>query len=305
MKTAPGEAFFLTGPTASGKSAVAHRLATEAGATVVSADSMNVYRGMDIGTAKPSPAERAQVPYAGIDVVEPTEKFSVAAWLEAVRPAFGGERPVIVAGGTGLYLKCLLEGLDEVPPEDPELRAELAALPLDELRRRAEAEAPALFRTLPAPDRDNPRRLVRLIEKARAGAPPPRAWKRAQRPVLAGLLLPRELLRKRIAERVDRMYENGLLDEARALFERPLSPTARQAIGYAEAFAVLRGECSEREARERTVIRTRQLAKRQMTWMRNQLRVEWVNVEEGMAVEEIARAVRAVWERRGPARVAI
>jgi len=295
----PG-AFFLVGTTASGKSAAAQFIAERGGHRVVSADSMNLYRGMDVGTAKPSPAERARVEYAGIDLADPTEAFSVAAYLEAVRPAFGSGRETIVAGGTGLYVKCLTEGFDDVPPGDARLRAELEALGLPELQRRAKAEAAALYEKLPACDRENPRRLVRILEMARGPSRPVRsAWGSRPRPKVAGLRIPRPHLLRRIVARTERMYADGLLDEARALMGRTLSRTARQAIGYAEAFAVLRQEISLDEAKERTIIRTRRLAKRQATWFRNQLDVEWIDVPEGAPVGQVAGEVLALWRRIG------
>jgi tRNA dimethylallyltransferase len=111
-------AFVLVGPTASGKSAVAQWIAEQTGATIISADSMNIYRGMDIGTAKPSPEERSRVKTFGIDLAEPTEPFSVGDWLNAVKPAFQTSEPPVVTGGTGLYVKCLLQGLDDLPTAD-------------------------------------------------------------------------------------------------------------------------------------------------------------------------------------------
>ncbi|HSR87782.1 MAG TPA: tRNA (adenosine(37)-N6)-dimethylallyltransferase MiaA, partial [Pontiella sp.] len=259
------EAFFLVGPTASGKSAVAQYIAEREGQLILSADSMNLYRGMDIGTAKPSAAERAKVDYTGIDMCGPDEKFSVAAYLDAVRPAFEAGRDIIVTGGTGLYVKCLTEGFDDVPPGNEKLRAELEALDVAILAKRARKEAPELYSQLTGDDRRNPRRLIRILERE---VPSDGKWNSKAKPVLVGLHVERAQLHQRIEERVDRMYAAGLLDEARALIDRDLSPTALQAIGYAEAFAVLRNEMTLTQARERTIIRTRQLAKRQMTWFR-------------------------------------
>lgn len=325
-------ACFLVGPTASGKSSVAQYIAERSGRIIVSADSMNLYRGMDVGTAKPSAAERARVDYAGVDLIDPTEKFSVAAYLDAVRPAFNSGKEVIVAGGTGLYVKCLTEGFDEVPPENSALRAELELLDFSALEQRASTEAAELYNTLTEDDRQNPRRLIRILERtvARAAAvsaapgrleacdtsirtaailaAPSRleacgtvgSWNRRPKPVIVGLRVGREVLVRRIEERVDKMYAEGLLDEARALIDLNLSPTALQAIGYAEAFAVLRGELSEAEAKEKTSIRTRQLAKRQMTWFRNQLNVEWVDTAEYQTMEQIAEAVSNAWKKHGP-----
>jgi tRNA dimethylallyltransferase len=308
------------GPTASGKSAVAQHIAERHGQLIVSADSMNLYRGMDIGTAKPSLDERAKVDYAGIDIVEPVDKFSVAAYLAAVHPAFESGRDIIVTGGTGLYIKCLTEGFDDVPPENEALRVELEALEFHALEKRAQRDAPGRYEALTADDRQNPRRLIRILEKAAEETPasaatdsaaavppadPARSWNSRPQPKLVGLLVERDVLHRRIEQRVESMYASGLLEEARGLLERDLSATARQAIGYAEAFAVLNGEMSFDEARERTVVRTRQLAKRQMTWFRNQLNVEWIDTSGFTTTEQLADAVSEAWEKTGPTSVQI
>ena len=298
-------AYFLVGPTASGKSAVAQHIAERHGQLVVSADSMSLYRGMDIGTAKPSAADQSRVDYAGIDLAEPTEKFSVAAYLDAVRPAFESGRSIIVTGGTGLYIKCLTEGFDDVPPENEVLRSELEAMEFHQLEKRAQSDAPELYGQLTEDDRRNPRRLIRILERSsgRDGSPSrpfAGSWNRHPKPKLAGLRVEREEQIRCIERRVENMYAAGLLDEARQLMELNLSQTALQAIGYAEAFAVLRGEMKLDEAKGKTVIRTRQLAKRQMTWFRNQLNVEWINTAEYPSVEQLADAVRAAWEKTGP-----
>ena len=288
------QAYILVGPTASGKSSVAQFLAEQTGSPIVSADSMNIYRGMDIGTAKPTAAERGAVNYHGIDLADPTQPFSVGDWLDAVKPAFE-KQTTIVAGGTGLYVKCLLAGLDPMPAADEALRARAEKMSLVELQAEARAASPEAYASLA--DNENPRRLVRLLEKFQglektdgkvplsgnvdAGSSPlsSNAWKK-ELPTVVGLHVEREVLLKRIAKRVDQMYAGGLIDEARGLVDLELSVTAQKAIGYAEAFAVLRGEMTEAQAKERTIIRTRQLAKRQMTWFRTQLNVEWVNTAD-------------------------
>ena len=292
-------AFILVGPTAAGKSSVVQLLAEQTGAPVVSADSMNIYRGMDIGTAKPTADERAAVAYHGIDLAEPTEAFSVGDWLHAVRSAFfqplenkrgGGSASPIVAGGTGLYVKCLLAGLDPMPAADEALRARTEKMTLAELQAEARAAAPEAYAALA--DNENPRRLVRLLEHG--GLP---GTQKKELPVIVGLHMEREVLLKRIAARVENMYANGLIEEARGLMGLELSATAEKAIGYAEAFAVLRGEMTETQAKERTVIRTRQLAKRQMTWFRTQLNVEWVETQNFQTLEKLAEQVSKVWKK--------
>lgn len=295
-------AFFLVGPTASGKSAVAQHIAERGGQQIVSADSMNLYRGMDIGTAKPSSKDREKVDYAGIDLADPTEKFSVANYLAAVKPAFESGRETIVSGGTGLYVKCLVEGFDDVPPENPALRAELGTLGLQALEKRAQQEAAELYARLTPDDRKNPRRLVRILERTagfQPALPTERSWNSAPKPTLVGLHIERGLLHRRIEQRVENMYADGLLDEAAGLMKLDLSPTAFQAIGYAEAFAVLKNEMTLEEAKEKTIIRTRQLAKRQTTWFRNQLNVEWIDAAAFQTLENLAEAVSNAWKKHG------
>lgn len=318
------EAFILVGPTASGKSPVAQHLAEQTGAPVVSADSMNIYRGMDIGTAKPAVQERRSVPYFGIDLADPTESFSVGDWLKAVKPAFGVSPLIsssrkndeisgltqipVVAGGTGLYVKCLLAGLDELPSADEALRARAEKMALIELQAEVKAAAPEAYEALA--DKENPRRLVRLLEKFQGleksdGKVPDLGKKKGagsacwkmELPKVVGLHVERDVLIKRIVARVDQMYAAGLIEEARGLADLPLSTTAEKAIGYAEAFAVLRGEMTEADAKERTVIRTRQLAKRQMTWFRHQLNVEWVNTADFPSIGKLAEKVSNGWKK--------
>jgi tRNA dimethylallyltransferase len=222
---------FLVGTTASGKSAVAQYIAEREGQLIVSADSMNLYRGMDIGTAKPTSTEREKVDYAGFDLAEPTEKFSVASYLNAVRPSFESGREIIVAGGTGLYVKCLTEGFDDVPPENSELRAELELLNFQALEKRAKEEASDFYTKLTIDDQQNPRRLIRILERTAAvpAAPENRRWNANPKPTLVGLQVERNIICQRIEKRVEEMYAAGLLDEARELVSVDLSPTALQA----------------------------------------------------------------------------
>ncbi len=302
-------AFFLVGPTASGKSSVVQYIAERTGQQIISADSMNLYRGMNIGTAKPSLEDREKADYAGVDLADPTENFSVANYLVAVKPAFESGRETIVVGGTGLYIKCLTEGFNDVPPENPALRTELEALNFPALQKRAQQDAEEHYESLTPDDRQNPRRLIRILEKAGRDVSPNRphggAWNAKPKPTLVGLHVERALLHRRIEQRVEQMYADGLLEEAEGLLKLDLSPTALQAIGYAEAFAVLENKISIEEARERTTIRTRQLAKRQMTWFRNQLNVEWINTADFKTIETLAAAVSSAWKKHGTTEIRI
>lgn len=291
-------AFFLVGPTASGKTSVAHLLAQKHGWPVLAADSMTVYKGMDAGTAKAPPSERAGMDYYGIDLATPDQPFSVGIFLNAVREEFA-VRPsaapaVLVTGGTGLYVKCLTEGLADVPPAHPARRKEAEAL-FNERGLAALQEAvrhldDAAYVRLDDPQ--NPRRLIRAYELLALGHPLPASWQ-SPRPPIIGLRYPMPQLRERITRRVRHMYATGLLEEAAALrMHYPvLSHTARHAIGYAEAFAVLDGEYPLEEAIQKTAVRTAQYAKRQMTWFRNQANVRWVDMEQMPSTAAAANCV--------------
>lgn len=280
----------LAGATATGKSAVVQRLAERHQAAILSADAMLVYKGMDIGTAKPSLVERGSVPYFGLDCVTPAESFTTARWLEAAQEARNSASQLFVTGGTGLYFSALLRGLDPAPAGNPEVRARLEALSLAELQAKLTARGVTL------PDMANPRRLVRALEILESGGELPRSWQSAQRPKLLALTWERATLHRRIAQRVDQMYAQGLLEETEALRERyPVwSPTAQQAIGYAEALAVLDGQMTVEQAKERTVIRTRQLARRQETYLRHQFELTWLPAD-GLSLEALADRVALAW----------
>ena len=300
-------AYFLVGPTASGKTAVSHFLAMQQGAVILSADSMLVYKGMDIGTAKPTEKERAEISYFGLDLVAPGDNFSVGAYLEHAAEAFetAGRcgSNVFVTGGTGLYIKCLTEGLDETGAADPDSRSRAESILENDgvsgLQQALKAAAPDRLAALKDPD--NPRRLIRALELAWKGQPLNRKW--SAKPVVpfVGLAVEPETLLQRIRDRVQTMYEEGLLEEAESLRkgERPLSETARHAIGYEEAFDLLDGKKTRSEAMEMTIRRTRRLAKRQMTWFRGQANVKWIDVGAGDSTESIAAKVAACWKQYG------
>jgi tRNA dimethylallyltransferase len=304
-------AFILVGATATGKSAVAQILAERRGAAVVSADSMLVYRGMNIGTAKPSADERGAVPYFGIDLTDPSESYSAGAWVRAVTPAFRAPAAgvPIVVGGTGLYIRALLSGLD-VPAADEEARARwqgvLEAEGIPGLHRALLARDPHALDHLADPL--NPRRLIRALERLDAGGdavetPAGGGPTPLMAPRIVGLRVPRPVLHRRIRERAERMFANGLAEEVRALRARfPVwSETARAAIGYAEAAAWLDGHLTRADAVERTVIRTRQLAKRQETWFRHQTPVVWVDATGLESAATLADRVNEQWEEHGAA----
>ncbi len=303
-------AHILVGPTASGKSAVALHLAllSKPHRPILSADSMTVYRGMDIGTAKPDAQERALTPSFGFDLATPDQPFSVGDYVLAVQaaaPALAAcHATPIVVGGTGLYVKCLTEGLDSAAVSDPVHRAAAEALlkveGLAALQAATRALDPEQYARLRDPE--NPRRVLRAYELLAAGHPLPTAEERPK-PKVAGLHIPIEELRARIARRARQMFAYGLVDEVRRLRETypALSETARHAIGYEEAGQVLDGRMTEEEAIHRTTIRTGQYAKRQMTWFRHQADVVWIDVAPNDSIERIAGRVQKVWASHGPA----
>lgn len=311
LPTADLRAWFLVGPTASGKSTVAQYLAERDVCDILSADAMLVYRGMDIGTAKPTPAERARVRYYGLDLVEPREPFSAGAYRLAALQAFQDTaarrvRPLIVVGGTGLYIKSLTDGLVPRSPRQSAIREEagrrLAAEGIGALQAWLEQVDPARYASLADPK--NPRRLMRALETALAGeAPAAGNWRAPQdSPRILGLKWSLPQLYDRIQVRVQAMFTGGLLAEVERLLQAGFedAPTARLAIGYAEAAAYLRAKCSLAEAMATTAVRTRQLAKRQMTWFRHQCNVEWLAVDAAMTIADMAAAVRADWQMHGP-----
>lgn len=310
------KARILVGPTASGKSAVAQFLAERDNVPVISADSMLVYRGMDIGTAKPTPEERGDVPYFGIDCVAPGEPFSTGDWLDSVfngmrkAPACSSPVTPIVAGGTGLYVRALLSGLT-ASVSSPESRDKWTAYfeknGLESLQASVKEKGAAAL--VADGDWQNPRRLIRALERLDAGDTDQNTWSDdpSTLPVIAGLSMPRDILWRRIDRRIAKMFEDGLVDEARKVRDEAgsLSQTACQAIGYAEALDVADGRCSIEEASKRISVRTRHLAKRQYTWLRHKLNVKWIEIDDGEDVESIAHKTEQIWNEYGAAEIRI
>ena len=298
---------FLVGPTAVGKSEVALLLGEKLGGEIISADSMQVYRGLDIGTAKPSSSERARVSHHLLDLVPLTEPFDAGKFVALAQDAVQGiqarGRLPIFCGGTGLYVKAFLDGLGEAPPGDPVVRAELEATPVAELLRELSERDPVTFDRI---DQQNFRRVVRALEVIRLTGKPFSAqradWRSsaassplAQSPRIIGLKRGTEDLRARIDARVDQMFAQGLVAETKALLDCGLAENriAMQAIGYRQVAEHLRGERSLVETIALVKIRTRQFAKRQMTWFRRQLPVTWLEVRADEPALEIAGRVMA------------
>jgi tRNA dimethylallyltransferase len=291
----------VVGPTAAGKSALSLRLADVLGGEVVNADSMQLYRGMDIGTAKLTVAERAGVPHHVLDIWDVTEPASVAVYQRLARAAIddiaGRGRVPLLVGGSGLYIRAVLEDFD-FPGTDPDLRAELerelAEVGPAPLYARLQAADPvAAGRILPS----NGRRIVRALEvnaltgtTFTAALPEPRPVYDA---VQIGVDVDTALLDERIAARVDAMWAAGFVDEVRGLLERGLREgrTAGGALGYRQIMNHLDGQCGADEARAETVRATRRFVRRQRSWFRRDGRIRWL---DGTAPDITQAALHAV-----------
>lgn len=298
----------IVGPTAVGKTATAIRLARDIGGEVISADSRYLYRGMDIGTAKPTVDEMAGVPHHLIDVVDPTEDYSLALYqrdaYQAIDDVLARGRVPILAGGTPLYVNAVLEGwrIPEAPP-DPAFRAAMEAYARDQgaeaLHRRLAAVDPAAAKRIPA---SNVRRVIRALEIHRhtgqrmtdleGRQPPP------YRVLIAGLMLPREELFARIDRRVDEQIASGLVDEVRGLLAAGVPPDApaMSAIGYGEIVDYLEGKATLAEAVERIRFHTHRYARHQLTWLRRMRGVHWFNPDEPGWYDRLLALVRAFLE---------
>ncbi len=311
---------FIAGPTAVGKSAVALALAEKLGGEIISVDSMQVYRGLDIGTAKPTASEQKKIPHHLIDVCDLTAAFDAAQFVRHAQAAVAeiisrGKIPIF-CGGTGLYFKAYLEGLGEAPATDATLRAELEATPLANLLRELHERDLECWEEI---DRQNPRRVIRAVEvirltgkkfssqKSRWGVTP--SSLNISPPVLKlgldgvspnqnkifCLTRPAEELHTRINHRVDEMFSRGLVDETRELLQHGLAENkfAMQAIGYRQVVEHLRGEHTMKETIELVKIRTRQFAKRQLTWFRCHGNCEWLELPPGEAAGAVVETISA------------
>ncbi len=292
------KAVALTGPTASGKTSLSLSIAERFGMEILSCDSMQIYRRMDIGTAKATPAERARVPHHLLDIREPDERFSAQDYAdEALAVAreveMRGAHPLFV-GGTGLYLDAVLRGSGETPPSSPDYRARFEA------ETKTEEGRKKLFERLTAVDpesaaathENNVRRVLRALEIFDATGIPKSEWDRRSKERksefdVCCLTLDahdRETLYRRADLRVDRMLEDGLLDEVRTLYRDGFLPpdsTAAQAIGYKELLGVVGGGVSLAEAKEQLLVATRHYVKRQLTWFRGTPARVYIDTEDG------------------------
>jgi tRNA dimethylallyltransferase len=307
MSRTTAEAILLLGPTASGKSALAMRLAEKLPLEIVSIDSAQVYRGMDIGTAKPTAAERARVPHHLLDLRDPHETYSAADFVRDATRAIAGIRArgrlPLVVGGTMLYAKALREGLSALPPADAAIRARLSAEASERgwpaLHSRLVQVDPATAMRLPPNDSQRIQRALEVFEltgvplstlQTGAGADAVRF------PIIALLPQDRAALRERIARRFAAMLDAGLVDELRALRARyPLHrelPSMRS-VGYRQAWAFLEGECTREQFVADALTATRGLAKRQMTWLRSMHDAAPVDPDACEAFDRVLALLRA------------
>ncbi|HUO64742.1 MAG TPA: tRNA (adenosine(37)-N6)-dimethylallyltransferase MiaA [Terriglobales bacterium] len=300
MVTAP-PLLVICGPTGVGKTATAVHLSARLGIEVVSADSRQVYRNMDVGTGKPSSAERAAVAHHLLDLIDPDERYHAARFrreavesIDAIRNR--GRLPVVV-GGTGLYIRALLKGLDPAPPADPALRAHLEAV-------AAETGVPTLHARLAALDPHAARRLhpndrvriIRAIEKHGSGAGSEGGWARAVPPwsvLIFGLGQERSALNRRLEERARGMLSGGMIDEVKRLLAAGYDEhtPGMAGIGYRQLAAVLGGRMTEAEALGLMVRDTRRYAKRQMTWFAREPDIRWLSVDETGGPEGAAERI--------------
>lgn len=293
----------VVGPTATGKTDVGILLAEALGGEIISADCMAVYRGMDIGTAKPTPEQQRRVRFHLIDVCDPDEPFSVARFqqmaLEAIRQIrLRGALPLVV-GGTGLYVKALLDGF-HIPPAaaNQALRQQL----WQEAKRQGSAALHARLQEVDplAASRIHPNdavRIIRALEVYQVTGRPISEWQRCQPPPEVGkarrfgLTMPRDMLYRRINERVERMVAQGWLDEVRRLLEAKYDPhlPAMRSLGYGELIQVIQGRLELSEAIALIQRETRRFAKRQLTWFRADKHIEWIDASQG--AEQTARRI--------------
>ncbi|NKG22557.1 tRNA (adenosine(37)-N6)-dimethylallyltransferase MiaA [Paeniglutamicibacter terrestris] len=290
----------ILGPTGTGKSDLSIALAQELGGEIVNADALQFYRGMDIGTAKLPLAERGSIPHHLLDIMDVGEEASVARFQSTARETFAdirsrGHVPILV-GGSGLYVRAALDEID-FPPTDPAVRARLEAevqtVGIGPLAQRlAEVDPESAARNL------DERRLVRALEVYEISGKPFSSYMPQRRyhapAVQIGLNIDRSLLHQRLAQRVDKMVDLGLLDEVRRLDAQGLreGKTASRAIGYAQFLAVLDGTMSMKEATEKTVIATRQFARRQVTWFGADDRVNWFDPTEKDLLPRVLDRIR-------------
>ncbi len=282
--------YAIVGPTACGKTELSLLLAERMGCDILCVDAMQVYRGLDVGTAKPTREERTRVTHYGLDLASPLENFSASRFEQYAEPILEScrlkRKPLILCGGTGLYYRALLEGFFSVPDPDPELRAELMERVQAEGSEKVYDELNQVDPSTASGVHPNDgKRIVRALEIIRQTGKTVTALRESQQKkewidmtCFIGLRREREELLQRIEKRTEWMYNNGLVEETRQLIELGCTEenTALQAIGYKECYASLKGVISLEDAFKQTILTTRQYAKRQMTWFRRQFPTQWI-----------------------------
>lgn len=288
----------LVGPTGAGKSDLAMEVALRTGAEIISVDSMQVYRGLDIGTAKPTPADRRRVRHHMIDVVDPETAYSVAEFRKDARRALSaaGDHPVLIVGGSGLHFRALVDPMT-FRPTNAEVRSQLEAVELDDLVRELLDADPSAASHV---DLANRRRVQRSVEAWRVGGVTPSAW--AARPEatryrnyepeidFVGFGIDRVGIESAIDRRLDQMWAAGLLDEVRSLADR-LGPTAGQGVGYSQLLDVVNGDADPEMARTAIKRATIALVKRQRTFFRRDPRLTWLEATDPTAVQSVLEAL--------------
>ena len=282
---------YITGATASGKSALAMRLANRLGGEIISVDSMQVYCGLNIGTAKPSPQEQNEIQHHLIDVAQLSEAFDAAQFVslaqQALKLIWKKGRVPIFCGGTGLYFRALIEGLGESPPGDESLRDELAQMPIESLVTELRIKDPEAAKQV---DLKNSRRLLRAIEVIRLTGRPyseqRTGWNNVDKAPQNLFCISRDVdvLNQRIHKRVDEMFNQGLVEETQTLIKKGLrnNRNACQALGYRQVLDLLDGKLDLENIVQQVKTKTRQFAKRQRSWFRNQMKcnfLEWPDEE--------------------------
>lgn len=301
---------FLTGPTASGKSGLALKLAEELQAEIISADSMQLYRGMDIGTAKPSLEEQNRIPHHFLDILDIEQSYSVFEYQKEVLRLLNApeslEKTYVIAGGTGLYVKSLLHGVSEKPGEDSAVREKWRKASerkgLDFLKEelgKVDPEYAAIAK--------DSRRIIRALEVYELSGKTVSEWNRETRGLLDekyfikvyGLEWPREILKHRIEMRVNEMLQAGFIREVEKLADRSWSTTARQAIGYNEVRQFLEGKLKQGDLVPLIVKNTSALAKRQMTWFRKEKSIHWFQLKNETDFKGVFTELIKDWKKNG------
>ncbi|MCP5004062.1 MAG: tRNA (adenosine(37)-N6)-dimethylallyltransferase MiaA [Planctomycetes bacterium] len=304
--------WILTGTTASDKTEIGFHIAKQTGCDIISADSMLIYRGMDVGTAKPSPEMRNRIPHHLIDIVDPWESYSVGKYVEDVECIISilhtKERNFIIVGGTPLYIKGISDGIFKSPQADWKIREELEA----RAHEKGNMHVHGILKKIDPVTAgklhpNNLRRIIRAIEVYEATGKPMShlqelSVQEKRDCKVVCITRERKDLYGRINKRVDVMFENGLVDEVQNLLDSPrgFGRQAGQALGYREVVQYLEGTCTLEEAREKLKVHTRRFSKRQMTWFRSFSNIRWLEVKEGEPPELISEKVLLAFHEKAP-----